>query len=172
MTLNKQLPVNPRMEAPQPDESWNDWFQKYGPKLLLCARQWTRNQTDAEDVVQEAFVRYWRNQRHLKGEPGALLITSIRRAAIDLARSNNRRSAREVFRPQMQSVSSSLRRRLIIESGPLRRDCIAYLRPNAKCSHSKYGANSPLTKLPANSISRTTRRPRAIATPWPRCVTK
>jgi RNA polymerase sigma-70 factor (ECF subfamily) len=48
-------------------------------------------------VVQEAFVRYWRNQRNLKGERGALLITSIRRAAIDLARSNNRRSAREVL---------------------------------------------------------------------------
>lgn len=95
MTLNKQIPDNRRMEATLPDESWKDWFHSYGPKLLLCARQWTRSQADAGDVVQEAFVRFWRHQRHLGGDPKALLITSIRRAAIDMARSNDRRLARE-----------------------------------------------------------------------------
>ncbi len=83
------------MEALSNDESWQHWFQLYGPKLLLCARQWTRSSADAEDVVQEAFVRFWRHQRHLPGEPLALLITSVRRAALDLARRDTRRSARE-----------------------------------------------------------------------------
>ncbi|MCF7758969.1 MAG: sigma-70 family RNA polymerase sigma factor [Cephaloticoccus sp.] len=95
MPLNKHIPDNRRMEATSPDESWKDWFQHYGPKLLLCARQWTRSQADAEDVVQEAFVRFWRHQRHLGGDPRALLVTSIRRAAIDLARSDVRRARRE-----------------------------------------------------------------------------
>lgn len=63
--------------------------------MLLCARQWTRTAADAEDVVQEAFLRFWRKQRALGGEPLALLLTSVRRAAIDLARRNSRRSARE-----------------------------------------------------------------------------
>jgi RNA polymerase sigma-70 factor, ECF subfamily len=45
--------------------------------------------------VQEAFVRYWRHQRHLPGDPQALLLTSIRRAALDLARREGRRTARE-----------------------------------------------------------------------------
>lgn len=83
------------MEDPLRHESWKSWFELYGPKLLLCARQWTRTLADAEDVVQEAFVRYWRHQRHLPGEPMALMVTSIRRAAIDLARREDRRTARE-----------------------------------------------------------------------------
>ena len=84
------------MEATQHDHStWTQWLEAHGPKLLLCARQWTRSLADAEDVVQEAFVRYWRHQRHLPGDPQALLITSIRRAALDHARRQARRTARE-----------------------------------------------------------------------------
>ncbi len=83
------------MEDALHDDAWKSWFQLYCPKLLLCARQWTRSAADAEDVVQEAFVRFWRHQRHLPGEPMALLVTSVRRAAIDLSRRDTRRSARE-----------------------------------------------------------------------------
>jgi RNA polymerase sigma-70 factor (ECF subfamily) len=83
------------MEDASHDDTWKKWFQLYGPKLLLCARQWTRSLADAEDVAQEAFVRYWRHQRNLPGHPMALLITSVRRAAFDLARRESRRTARE-----------------------------------------------------------------------------
>lgn len=83
------------MEDVSRDDSWKIWFQLYGPKLLLCARQWTRSHADAEDVVQEAFVRYWRHQRGLPGSPMALLVTSVRRAALDLGRRESRRVARE-----------------------------------------------------------------------------
>ena len=77
------------------NDSWQAWFRHYGPKLLLCARQWTRSLADAEDVVQEAFVRFWRHQRGLPGDPMALLVTSVRRAACDLARREDRRAWRE-----------------------------------------------------------------------------
>jgi len=50
---------------------------------------------DAEDVVQEAFVRFWKHQRGLGGEPLPLLLTSVRRAACDRARGATRRTARE-----------------------------------------------------------------------------
>jgi len=83
------------MEDAHADDSWKDWFALHGPKLLLCARQWTRSLADAEDVVQDAFVRFWRNQRQLGGEPLALVLTSIRRASFDLARREFRRAARE-----------------------------------------------------------------------------
>ncbi|MBL9214214.1 MAG: sigma-70 family RNA polymerase sigma factor [Opitutaceae bacterium] len=76
-------------------DTWRSWLEAHGPQLLLCARQWTRSLADAEDVVQEAFVRYWRHQRHLPGDPRALLVTSIRRAALDLARRESRRQIRE-----------------------------------------------------------------------------
>jgi RNA polymerase sigma-70 factor (ECF subfamily) len=96
MTLFRQTPTNSDdMEDATPDDTWKKWFQLYGPKLLLCARQWTRSLADAEDVVQEAFVRFWRHQRNLPGEPMALLVTSVRRAAFDLARRESRRTARE-----------------------------------------------------------------------------
>lgn len=96
MTLLRQTtPDSKRMEDDLNDDTWQTWFQLYGPKLLLCARQWTRSAADAEDVVQEAFVRFWRHQRHLPGNPMALLVTSIRRAAIDLGRRESRRIARE-----------------------------------------------------------------------------
>jgi RNA polymerase sigma-70 factor, ECF subfamily len=83
------------MEASSDDMSWKEWFDEHGPGLLLCARQWTRTLADAEDVVQEAFVRYWRHQRDLPGNPRALIVTSLRRAALDLARRDQRRLARE-----------------------------------------------------------------------------
>ncbi len=83
------------MEATHDHGTWKQWLEAHGPKLLLCARQWTRSLADAEDVVQEAFVRYWRHQRHLPGDPQALLVTSIRRAALDHARRQARRTARE-----------------------------------------------------------------------------
>lgn len=83
------------MEDAHAEDSWKPWFELHGPKLLLCARQWTRSLADAEDVVQEAFVRFWRNQRKLGGEPLALVLTSIRRAAFDLGRRESRRVIRE-----------------------------------------------------------------------------
>ena len=96
MTLFRQTPPNSdRMEDADNDDSWKTWFQLHGPKLLLCARQWTHSLADAEDVVQEAFVRFWRHQRGLPGNPMALLVTSVRRAALDLGRSESRRAVRE-----------------------------------------------------------------------------
>jgi RNA polymerase sigma-70 factor (ECF subfamily) len=96
MALPWQTLPNSKLMEDLPDhDSWKNWFQLFGPRLLLCARQWTRSLADAEDVVQEAFVRYWRHQRDLPGEPMALLVTSVRRAALDLARRESRRSNRE-----------------------------------------------------------------------------
>ena len=74
---------------------WRPWFDTYGARLLLVARQWTRSATGAEDVVREAFIQFWRKQRHLGGDPLPLLITSVRRAGLDLLRSRDRREKRE-----------------------------------------------------------------------------
>lgn len=120
MTLYRKTHPKLRMAEDSTHESWKDWFQLNGPKLLLCARQWTRSLADAEDVVQEAFVRFWRNQRALGGEPQALLITSIRRAAIDLARRNDRRTRREEEAeeapPCFEALAEADDRRLAVES--------------------------------------------------------
>jgi RNA polymerase sigma-70 factor, ECF subfamily len=93
------------MEDPANHDSWRQWFHQHGPRLVLCARLWTRSVADAEDVVQEAFVRFWRHQRQLPGDPRALLITSIRRVAVDLSRREDRRALRE---QQAEEVSGRM----------------------------------------------------------------
>jgi RNA polymerase sigma-70 factor (ECF subfamily) len=83
------------MTEPRVSGDWRAWFAEHGPRLRMIARQWTRSEADADDVLQEAFIRFWKHQRHLPGDPNALVVTSIRRAALDLIRSSDRRTVRE-----------------------------------------------------------------------------
>jgi RNA polymerase sigma-70 factor (ECF subfamily) len=61
--------------------------------LALYARQWL-DATAAQDVVQEALVRLL-GQRVCPDEPVAWMYAAVRRAAIDAARSRDRRRKRE-----------------------------------------------------------------------------
>ena len=36
---------------------WKAWLDEHGPRLLLFARQQTRSQQDAEDILQDALVK-------------------------------------------------------------------------------------------------------------------
>ena len=74
---------------------WKTWFAKHGAKLLLFARQQARNPSDAEDLLQEAFVRIWRLYGHTGEVPPTLVFRSIRRLAIDWVRRDDRRGHRE-----------------------------------------------------------------------------
>lgn len=80
----------------QSDEGiWHDFFDEWGDRFLLFARQQTRSHSDAEDILQEAFVHIW-SKRELfpRIEPG-LVFMQIRRFAIDRARRDHRRKHRE-----------------------------------------------------------------------------
>ena len=74
---------------------WKSWFARHGAKLLMFARQQARNPADAEDLLQEAFVRIWRLYGHTGEVPPGLVYRAIRRLAIDWARSLDRRVIRE-----------------------------------------------------------------------------
>jgi RNA polymerase sigma-70 factor, ECF subfamily len=78
------------------EESWRACYHSVAPALLLHARTLTRDRAEAEDLVQEAFIRTW---RHLHGdferEPRGLLHLNLKRAAVDLARNRTARSRRE-----------------------------------------------------------------------------
>ena len=74
---------------------WKSWFARHGAKLLLFARQQARNPHDAEDLVQEAFVRIWRLYGHTGEVAPGLVYRAVRRLAIDWARSLDRRKIRE-----------------------------------------------------------------------------
>jgi RNA polymerase sigma-70 factor (ECF subfamily) len=92
------------MENVANHEEWKVCFSQFGPGLLLFARQWVRSPTDAEDIVQEAFVKFWR--RHHKIDNRALLYATVRSIALDHIRRDSRRARREAeaFSGSEQSI--------------------------------------------------------------------
>jgi RNA polymerase sigma-70 factor (ECF subfamily) len=74
-------------------EDWKVCFSELGPGLVLFARQWVQSAADAEDIVQEAFVRFWR--RNGTVESRGLLYSMVRSIALDLIRRDSRRARRE-----------------------------------------------------------------------------
>ena len=75
-------------------DSWDEWVTQHGAQALLFARQYTRSDADAQDVVQEGFIRFWRQRRHAR-DPLAMLFTCVRSVALDLYRGRRRRELRE-----------------------------------------------------------------------------
>jgi len=75
-------------------DEWRAWLATHAAKLLLYARQQTRSEADAEDVLQEALVESWQSCQ-CQAPPLPLVFATIRRRAIDQARTNDRRTRRE-----------------------------------------------------------------------------
>ena len=70
---------------------WAAWLQEYGARLLLYARQQTRSEADAEDVMQEALVQLVHavDSGSFQGGPPQWLsyaYTAIRHQAMDKGR--------------------------------------------------------------------------------------
>ena len=83
---------------------WERWLEEHASRLLLFARQQTRVEADAQDIVQEAVIEAWR-RRKLPDPPAvALVFATIRRRAVDLARSTDRRATREAHTLQETAV--------------------------------------------------------------------
>ena len=80
--------------TPKPSD-WEQWVVENAPRLLLFARQQTRSEADAQDVVQEAVVESWRRQPQGMPPRIAMVFATIRRRSVDLARSVDRRATRE-----------------------------------------------------------------------------
>ncbi len=83
---------------------WNKLLLSHGAALVLYARQWTRSHADAEDAVQEGFLRFWRRKQTIDSVETALplLFVSVKHAAMDGIRSGVRREKRE------ETVSESM----------------------------------------------------------------
>src|SRR6266403_434328 len=95
-------------------ENWKSCFSEISPGLLLFARQWTRSAADAEDIVQEAFVKFWRRNHKINNR--ALLYATVRSIALDFIRRDSRRTRREaeavseseqVVEPQFELVDET-----------------------------------------------------------------
>jgi RNA polymerase sigma-70 factor (ECF subfamily) len=84
------------VDSNAPPLSWRSWLSASGRRFLLFARDQTRCEADAHDVLQDSLVESWK--RHGKDEPppDGLVFATIRRRAIDLARRTDRRERREL----------------------------------------------------------------------------
>ena len=88
--------VNGGCEHEAPEESdWGGWLARYGPRFLLFARQQSRGEADAQDLVQEAVVESWSLRSNGAPPPVGLVFATIRRRAVDKARRDDRRCHRE-----------------------------------------------------------------------------
>jgi RNA polymerase sigma-70 factor (ECF subfamily) len=94
-------------------DPWTVWLDQHGAALVLFARQWVAGHADAEDVVQEAFVRFWRSRQRV-AEPVAYLYACVRHCALDWQRGRKRQARREeaAARPEAETWFS----------GPLEQD--------------------------------------------------
>jgi RNA polymerase sigma-70 factor, ECF subfamily len=81
------------MQSSAPD--WQTVFQELAPRLVLYARQFTPSATDAEDVVQLAFVRWWQHNPGADRAHVPLLYAAVRTISLDARRSEERRLRRE-----------------------------------------------------------------------------
>ena len=81
------------MENVVTHEDWKVCFSELAPGLVLFARQFVRTSADAEDIVQDAFVRFWRKEHSIENR--ALLFATVRSVALDLLRRDARRARRE-----------------------------------------------------------------------------
>ena len=75
-------------------DPWKFWLDEHGPALVLLARQWVASHADAEDVVQEAFIRFWRSRERV-ADPVAYLYSCVKHCGLDWQRAGKRRSKRE-----------------------------------------------------------------------------
>jgi RNA polymerase sigma-70 factor (ECF subfamily) len=101
-------------------QEWSVWLDRHGPALVMFARQWVYSRADAEDVVQEAFVRFWRSRDRVL-EPVGYLYACVKRCALDWRRTHRRRMHREqaAARPEAEPLFRDpvehAERRMLIE---------------------------------------------------------
>ncbi len=91
----KRLFMNPDPDADSRPLPWPQWVERHGRVFFLYARQQTRCESDAKDVLQEALAEAWRRSPD-RSPDKAVVFATIRRRAIDLGRSMDRRQKREL----------------------------------------------------------------------------
>ena len=93
-------PIEAHAKSSPAAAAWREWIEENGPRLFLFAKNQTRSNEDAQDVLQDAIVKLVVKIRggefvggHDAWQP--YLYATIRRLAIDLSRKDDRRKRRE-----------------------------------------------------------------------------
>ncbi len=81
--------------APPLDIDWEQLYDQHAKQLVLYARQWLPSMSDAEDAVQDAFIRLLKSPKQFDEKPVPILYQAVKWAALDRIRSSERRRKRE-----------------------------------------------------------------------------
>jgi len=73
--------------VPLPDSDAADRFQPLRPGLVRLAYRMLGSISEAEDVVQEAYIRWHQTDRSAIREPGAFLSKTVTRLCLDILKS-------------------------------------------------------------------------------------
>lgn len=90
-------------------DAWRRLYEENRERILALAFRFTRNLQDAEDILQETFIKAFRSSTFPPSETGANLSSWIYRIAlntsIDFCRKKKRRSETGLGRNQAQGAS-------------------------------------------------------------------
>ncbi|MBU6302135.1 MAG: sigma-70 family RNA polymerase sigma factor [Verrucomicrobia bacterium] len=75
--------------------NWEQLYDEHAAALVLYARQWVTSVSDAEDAVQDAFVRLLKSARTFGDRPVPILYQAVKWAALDKVRQRERVGRRE-----------------------------------------------------------------------------
>lgn len=88
------------------EQAYHQAYDSHGRALLLFARQWANSLSDAEDLVQEGFVKVFKARERLDAQRLVpALYNAVRWAGIDRVRSRIRRERREELTSPGQRVA-------------------------------------------------------------------
>ena len=73
-------------------DDWQTWLRRHRAALFLMARQYLRTREEAEDAVQEGFIRFWKRKERADDRT-AYLFACVRSAAFDLRRASLSRAS-------------------------------------------------------------------------------
>ncbi len=76
-------------------------YDQFAPLMLGVCFRYTKSMTDAEDILQEGFIKVFKNLQQYKGEaePGAWIRRIMVNAALDFLKKNHRYQNELVFSP-------------------------------------------------------------------------
>ena len=72
-------------------DDWTTWLELHIATLILLARQWVPGHADAEDVVQEAFIRF--GDHGIVSDPAAYFYACVKHVVLDWRRNRYGRSS-------------------------------------------------------------------------------
>lgn len=142
-------------------ESFKDKFLPYHCRLFCTACKLLENAEDAEDVVQEAYLKLWNRREGLTivANPEAFCVRLVRNMCLDLLRSGkyvlNRQSveldeARDAFAPDRLEVrDQAWHVRRIISGLPAQQRLVVTLHDVKGCSYEEI---ERLTGLKATNV--------------------